>query len=107
MRNRERNQPAKAQKQKRLEDRVWHRRQLAKGHELRIEGQQHEQQGREAIIAALNTILHGGVAAMCAGDDWRIRHYGYTRIYEQSEQLDRRPQISAHALRDATQQPAD
>jgi len=38
--------------------------------------------------------------------DWRIQHYGYTRIYEQSEQLDRLPQISAHALRDATRQPA-
>ena len=38
------------------------------------------------------------------GLDWRIQHYGYTRIYEQSEQLDRLPQISAHALRDATRQ---
>ena len=36
---------------------------------------------------------------------WRIQHYGYTRIYEQSEQLERMPQISAHALRDATRQP--
>jgi ketosteroid isomerase-like protein len=111
-----------------------------------------EQQSRDAIIGALRTILHGGVAAMhtahhpeirlldadsaegvwyltdwaislehrtvtggaClvrnryarVGTDWRIRHYGYTRIYEQSEQLDRLPQISAHALRDATRQPS-
>ena len=42
MRNRERNQPAKPQIQERLEDRVWHRRQQAKSHELRIKGQRHE-----------------------------------------------------------------
>jgi ketosteroid isomerase-like protein len=111
-----------------------------------------EQQGRDAIIGALKSILNGGVAAMhtahhpeirlldensaegvwyltdwalhlehktvtggaCLvrnryvrdGSDWRIRHYGYTRIYEQTEQLDRLPHISAHALRDATQGPA-
>ena len=111
-----------------------------------------EQHGRDAIIAALKTILHGGVAAMhtahhpeihlldansaegvwyltdwaislehkmvtggaClvrnryarVGSDWRIQHYGYTRIYEQSEQLDRLPQITAHALRDATREPS-
>ena len=110
-----------------------------------------EQHGRDAIIAALKAILHGGVAALhtahhpeirlldtnsaegvwyltdwaislehktvtggaClvrnryarVSSDWRIQHYGYTRIYEQSEQLDRLPRISAHALRDATRQP--
>ena len=35
------------------------------------------------------------------GADWKIRHYGYTRIYEQVDQLDELPRITAHALADA------
>src|SRR6185503_20992147 len=42
VRNGEGNQPAKAQIQERLEDRVRHRRQQAKSHKLRIKGQRHE-----------------------------------------------------------------
>ena len=103
-----------------------------------------EREGRDAIIEALKSILHAGVAAMhtahhpeitIAGqldaegtwyltdwainlehrivthgaclvrnryrkvqDAWRIQHYGYTRIYEQVDQLDALPRITAHAL---------
>jgi SnoaL-like domain len=35
------------------------------------------------------------------GGEWKIRHYGYTRIYEQIDQLDALPRITAHALADA------
>src|SRR5919202_6476552 len=42
VRNREGNQPAKSQIQKRLEDRVWQRSQQSKGHVLRIKGQRYE-----------------------------------------------------------------
>ena len=103
--------------------------------------------GRDAILQALRSILHAGVAAMhtahhpeiqvtssttaegiwyltdwainlqqrvvthgaClvrnrylkVAEEWRIQHYGYTRIYEQVDQLEQPPRITAHALADA------
>jgi hypothetical protein len=33
--------------------------------------------------------------------EWKIRHYGYTRIYEQIDELAALPKITAHALGDA------
>ncbi|MGI9305186.1 MAG: nuclear transport factor 2 family protein [Gammaproteobacteria bacterium] len=35
------------------------------------------------------------------GDDWKIEHYGYTRIYEQIDELAAVPNITAHAVADA------
>jgi hypothetical protein len=55
LRNHERKQPAKSQIQKRLEDRVWHRRQQAKSHKLRIVRRFHvRSMNRRFFLASLS-----------------------------------------------------
>lgn len=55
-----------------------------------------------AINLETKTVTHGACLARNryrkAFGEWRIEHYGYTRIYEQVEVLERLPNITAHAL---------
>ena len=58
-----------------------------------------------AINLEQKVVIHGACLVRNqyrkVSGEWKIRHYGYTRIYEQIDQLDALPRITAHALADA------